>query len=283
MKYEYVETITKSNIKLNGMMINNNNDKCVLYIPGMGASFFDSDFARSLMTYLANNNYDFIFGHNQGSFQIISYKYLREDGKWKNKILGTTFEDYNECINDIDAWIKYAESLGKKEIILIGHSRGCNKIVSYLSRKKAPAVSKIVLLSPQDMSNFNDLEMHIGMYEESKKNVEDGNENKLLEKRFLDFAYVSSKVYLDIVDNIDANNIPYKLIKGDFKQFEKIDKDILVVIGTKDGGENSKKYMEEVCKHSKKCQYALINDANHTYDNKFEELNKVLLDYLEKK
>lgn len=280
MKYEFVEVITKNNIKLPGMVTDNGNKKCIIYVPGMTGNFFESEFIRNLAAKTSEKGYDFIFSHNQGSFQIMDYKYLREDGKWKSKTIGTAFEDFEECLNDIQAWIDYAISIGKEEIILIGHSKGCNKIVYYLSKNDNSKISKVILLSPQDVANFNDLEFHAGMHEEAIKNIEEGYPDKLLTKKFLGFAYLSSKEYLEVVDSNIVNNLPYKLLRDDFSQFEKNNKETLVVIGTKDGGENSDKYMKEICKHAPNCSYRLIEDGNHTYDNKFDELNEVILQFI---
>lgn len=282
MKYEYIEVLNKSNIKLNGMMINNNKDKCIVFIPGFASNFFNCGFARFLMNNLSSD-YDFMFTHNQGSFQIMNYKHLLDTGKWENKIIGSAFEDFNECIFDLDAWVNYAASLNKKEIILIGHSRGCNKIVHYLANLDNNLIKRVILLSPKDLSEFDSLDMHKGMHEEAIKNINESNENKLLNNKFLNFAYVSSKEYLDLVDSDLTNNIPYLLKRGNFNEFEKINKELFVIIGTKDGGQYSQKYMEEICKHSKNCIYRLIEDADHMYNHYYEKLYEYISEYLIKK
>lgn len=72
MNFEFVETLTKQNIKLFGCLENNNNNnnkKCILYIPGLAGNFFESVFPREISEESINNGYDFLYSHNQGSFQ----------------------------------------------------------------------------------------------------------------------------------------------------------------------------------------------------------------------
>ena len=85
-----------------GCLSKNNNKKCILYIPGLTGNFFESKFPREIADESIKRGYDFLFSHNQGSFQIIDFPFLREDGKLKSKTKGATYEKFEDCVFDID-------------------------------------------------------------------------------------------------------------------------------------------------------------------------------------
>lgn len=282
MKYEYVEVQTEERITLFGFMQKKEgNKKCILYIPGLAGNFFESKFARIFGNLCVERGYDFLFSHNQGSFQIMDFAYLREDGKIKSKTKGSAYEKFEDSKYDIDAWIKYIKTLGYKEIILLCHSMGCNKIVYYLNQYSYKEISNVILLAPQDNVNFKNLDMHKGLLEEAKKNIDLGQPDKLLSKKFLGFCVMSSQTYYDEITNPIINNIPYKTVNGDFTMLKNINLPIFVLIGTDDGGEQSLEYMKKVADCCINGKYDVIEDANHNFKNKELETSEKIFDYLE--
>lgn len=280
MKFEYVEVMTEQNIKLFGCLSSNKNKSCILYIPGLSGNFFEAKFARMLGKKAIECNYDFLFSHNQGSFQIMEFPYLRSDGKLKSITKGSAYEKFEDSVYDIDAWINYLKERKYEEIIAVCHSMGCNKIVYYLNQKPNNPISKVILLSPQDNVNFGNLEMHQGLLEEAIKNIKNGEGNKILSKKFLGFCLMSSETYYNEITNKNINNIPYKTENGDFSLIALIEKPIYLVIGTDDGGEKSLEYMKKIADNCKNAKYDIVKDANHTYKGKEEELIELIFDYL---
>lgn len=282
MNFEFVETFTEQNIKLFGCLSQKNNKKCILYIPGLTGNFFESKFPREIGKKCIEKGYDFLFSHNQGSFQIIEFPFLREDGKLKSKTKGATYEKFEDCVYDIDAWVEYLDKLGYKEIILLCHSMGCNKIVYYLNQRNNCKISKVILLSPQDNVNFSKLDMHSGLLEEAEENIKKGEPEKILSKKFLGFCFMSSETYYQEITNKNINNIPYKTPNGDFSLLNTIDKPIYIIIGSDDIGENGEEYMQKVIDNCQNAKYAILADANHNFKNKESELNEMIFDYLDK-
>lgn len=280
MNFKFVETMTKQNIKLFGCLSKNNNKKCILYIPGLTGNFFESKFPREIADESIKRGYDFLFGHNQGSFQIIDFPFLREDGKLKSKTKGATYEKFEDCVFDIDGWIEFLEKLDYEEIVVLCHSMGCNKIVYYLNQNISNKISKVILLAPQDNVNFSKLEMHEGLLEEAMENIKNGNPEKLLSKKFLGFCLMSSETYYQEITNKNINNIPYKTPNGDFSLVQAIDKPMYILIGSEDIGENGKEYMEKVIDNCQNAKYDIIADANHNFKNKETELIEFIFNYL---
>ena len=282
MNFEFVETMTEQNIKLFGCLSKNNNKKCILYIPGLTGNFFESKFPREISKESIKKGYDFLFSHNQGSFQIIEFPFLREDGKLKSKTKGATYEKFEDCIYDIDAWIKFLEELNYEEIVVLSHSMGCNKIVYYLNNRENSKISKVILLAPQDNINFSNLEMHKGLLDEAIQNIKDNEPEKILSKKFLGFCLMSSQTYYQEITNKNINNIPYKTENGDFSLIKSIEKPIYIIIGEEDIGENGEQYMQRVVSNCKNATYNILSEANHNFKNKEKELNKLIFNYLNK-
>jgi hypothetical protein len=61
--------------------------------------------------------------------------------------VGGSIEDFTECILDIAAAVRFAKELGD-EVMLQGHSHGCEKVLHYVQTTSAG--HPIVLLSPSD-------------------------------------------------------------------------------------------------------------------------------------
>ncbi len=282
MNFEYVETITKQNIKLFGCLSRKNNDKCILFVPGLSGNFFETKFTRYITQLCIENGYDFLFSHNQGSFQVIELPYLNSEGKFKSIIKGAAYEKFEDCLYDIDSWVQYLDNLGYKKIILLCHSLGCNKVIYYLSKINNDKISKVILLAPQDNVNFSKLDIHKGLLEEATINIKNGYSDKILSKKFLGFCLMSSETYFQEITNKTINNIPYKSNNGDFSALNSIRKEMYIIIGSKDVGENGDNYMKKIVKNCYNAKYNIIFDANHNFKNKETQLAKLIIDYLKK-
>ena len=86
---------------------------------------------------LEQNGISFVYAHNSGAFQIM-------DLPSKNKTRsGLTFEMFDNCVEDLQAYVDFAKEQGYKKIILGGHSYGCNKVVYYLYKTSAKTLTGI--------------------------------------------------------------------------------------------------------------------------------------------
>jgi len=280
MNFEFVETMTKQKIKLFGCFKRKNNNKCILYIPGISSNFFNCKLARILGENSVDNGYDFLFSHNQGSFQIMDYPVILENGEVKTTLKGSAYEKFEDCVYDIDAWLNYLYKFNYEEIVIVCHSLGCKKAIYYLNQIPNNKVSKIVMLAPKDSVNFSNLDIHKGLLEEAKNNIDLGEGEKLLSKKFLGFNLMSSETYYQHITNPVINNIPYETVNGDFSMLNNIEKPIYVLIGSKDLGENNEEYMKLITRNCINGKYTVIKDANHNFKNKEDELVSYILKYL---
>ena len=242
MQYEYIEVKTDQNIFLNGFYARAGNKACVLFVPGFAGNFLENPFVLVLAEECFHNQMDFVCAHNQGSFQIMSFPYLKEDGKLSSVLKGAAYEHLEDCVYDLKAWFDFVKDY--ETVYLMAHSLGCNKVVHFLQNTKPANLKKVVLLAPQDNAGFFDLPIHAGMVDEAKENIKAGRSNKLLTKKLLDFCVISSETCLDFAKNIKFNNIPYKTPNGDMSALKEITWPTLTLIGSKED-KKAAEYMQK--------------------------------------
>ncbi len=274
MNLNYIEIINSDKVCLYGLYSGKKNKTCIIYIPGLGATFSSSIISKKINEFCQKSNCDFLFAANQGS-NLMS-EILVYDDKTSCKNGGASYENYNNWFSDMDAWFDYLKNY--EEIIVIAHSLGCNKIVDYISKKKIKNVRKIFLLSPQDLNYLVNLDKHKGLYEEAVFN-HSNNDNKLLSKLFLGFCYLSTETYLDFCENKKINNIPY-LTDKDFSIIKSIDIPIFIIIGSNDKKISLENELIALCDDCKNVSYKIIIDANHNYNNKEEELMNLIFNMI---
>lgn len=66
-------------------------------------------------------------------------------------LIGGSLERFQDSLFDIQGTIDYVKKLGYKNIILEGHSYGCNKVLYYYNKIEDNSIKKIVLLAPCDI------------------------------------------------------------------------------------------------------------------------------------
>ncbi len=268
---------TKDNMRL--PMIHFNSPKkniCVIFIHGMCQTIIDNYFAIVCGKILSDNNIGFIYEHNRG--HSIENDILMKNGNYSR--CGCMYELFEDCLLDIDLAIAKAIELGYKNIILMGHSFGCNKLIYYYY-KKNPNILGLILASAPDMmglhlyrqKNYNEL------LKEAKENINEGNPKKLLSDLIEEYMYMSSDTYYNwFKENSNLDNLPVMGYSENWYQFEKINVPIL----TFSGSEETDNYLhldllKEKAINCKKFDYKYINDANHFYINKEEEIGNLIL------
>lgn len=131
---------TEDDLRLQGVhyIPSEKGDLCVLVVHGMSGNILENYWAHVLGEKLAKSGIGCVYGHNRGYNHIndIVTKERLEGGGYKTRRIGATYERFEECVFDIDVWLKECRSLGYKRLVLLGHSLGCNKTVYYFSKKK---------------------------------------------------------------------------------------------------------------------------------------------------
>lgn len=123
--------------------------KIIINVHGSGGNFYE-DYITRFAPEFTHNGLAFLAFNNRGSAS--TKKFTRGTEKI---MIGNEKEIFDECVFDIQGAINHAKSLGFTEIIIQGHSLGCNKVVWYSVQKKFDG--RLILLAPCDVVNLSRL------------------------------------------------------------------------------------------------------------------------------
>ncbi len=257
----------------------NEKDICVIFIHGMCQTIIDNYFSTVWGNILAENIIGFLYEHNRG--HSIENDTLMKDGSFAR--YGCMYETFEDCIYDIDLAISKAKELGYKRFILMGHSYGCNKSIYYYY-KKHPEVLGMILASAPDMVGLQLLRQkdYSQLIKEAKENIDNGNPTKILSNLIEDYMYMSSGTYYNwFHKNSNLDNLPVTANSNNWNQFETIDVPILTFSGANET--DNYLHLDFLKNKAKNCsdfEYKIINNTNHFYVNKEEEIGYLILNWI---
>ena len=227
--------------------IGNPKDICVIFIHGMCQTIIDNYFAAVCGKILSENNIGFLYEHNRG--HSIENDILMRDGSYKR--YGCMYEIFEDCLLDIDLAIKKAKELGYKRFILMG---------LHLYRQ----------------TDYKEL------IKEAKENIDSGNPNKILSNIVEDYMYMSSQTYYNwFNEKSNLDNLPVMSYSENWYQFETIDVPILTFSGSNET--DNYLHLDLLKNKAKGCndfKYKIIDNTNHFYKDKEEEIGYLVLDWI---
>jgi len=261
---------------------------CVIYIHGMAENLVEDSFARTWAKTLAEQNVGFLYGHTRGHSQI-NYIINRNGERVR---YGTAYEVFDDCLADIDLFVKKAQELGYQDIVLLGHSLGCNKAIFYMSKQGSDNknIKGVVLASPPDMVGLEKMPKYQDNYKEllneAKTNVKNGQPRRILRSEIWGEYELSSQTYLSFYqDGIHADNLPILRNPDKFPQLEKIAVPILAFMGESDDIKIRSLHedlalIKEKAINCPDFTTKIVAGANHYYYEKEQETVDVIFDWL---
>ena len=255
-------------------------DKIVIHVHGLNGNFYENKFLDILSKVYTDKKYAFLTFNNRGKDYISEF--TRGD---ESVIIGGSLERFKDCLLDIQGVINWVREKGYKEIILEGHSYGCNKVLYYYNNTKDNSIKQIVLLAPCDITfetkKFLSEEEYKKAKEESTRLV---NENK--EKELIDFSIMANgkisagTYYYDFLPGGENDFIRYSDGKnGESTILNSIDIPVLIVFGNVDECVLTQPIdiVESYLNNNiSNCNIQIIEGANHYYTGKYEELGQII-------
>jgi pimeloyl-ACP methyl ester carboxylesterase len=282
MKQELVRINSMDNIEMVGILYEpeEKSNKIVIHVHGLCGNFYENRFLDILAKTYTDKGISFLTFNNRGVNYISDLR--KENG---TELIGGCYERFIDSLLDIEGAINFVKEKGYTNIILEGHSYGCNKVAYYYSQKKDKNISKIVLLAPCDIPRECEKFLSKAEYEKAKEEstrlVNEGKENELI-----DFSVNSNGViaagtyYNDFLPNGENDFIRYVDGKnGKSEVFNNIDIPVLVIFGDVDECvltediETIKGYLNN---NIKNCNIQIIKGANHSYTDKYGELGRTI-------
>ena len=289
-----IDFLATDGIILNGLLYETDkkSNKVILAVHGMSSNCFKK--RDEVISSFANNSGIAYFCFNNRGSELAKYIRKNIDGKNEKILGGTTYEDVLEGYEDIVGAILKLKELGYDEIYLQGHSLGCTKIVYTYNELKTDNdellknIKGIILLSLIDIPKAlkiylgNKFENYISLAEEKEKA---GLGKELMPKDAF-IHTICVKTFLRYArDNKDIDFAKY----GEDTQLETLNEiDVPIFMRWGNNNEMIVQKAEELVSivsnilqnPNKDIDY--IDEADHGYTDKEEELAKQIVNFLQK-
>lgn len=282
MKQKLVRLNSTDNIEMVGILYEpeQKSNKIVVHIHGLCGNFYENRFLDILAKTYTDKGTSFLTFNNRGTNFISE---LLKGNEFE--VIGGCYEKFTDSLLDIEGAINYVKEIGYNEIILEGHSYGCNKVSYYYSKMKDETINKIILLAPcdipQECVKFLSKEEYKIAKEESTRLVSEGKANELIDFSVNANGKIAAGTYYDdFLPGGESDFIKYRDgIDGKSNLLNSIDIPLLVVFGDKDECvltqdiEIVKGYLNN---NIKNCNIQIIKGADHSYTDKYEKLGKII-------
>lgn len=227
------------------------------------------------------SNADFFTMNNRGMSFLTRFE---RKGRKKSTTIGGARERFQDCEKDIKGAIDAMAKAGYRNIILMGHSTGCQKITYYQYKTRDSRVKALVLLGPVDdynltrkqlKRNFNKAVKVANHMVKTGKGSEITPEwiSRLTARRFLSYA--------------DSSRIESRLFNYDssLKEFSTIVVPVLAVFGSKEEYVSTKSVKQclgllKERTSSERYDSLIIDGANHGFDGKERELSLAVVKWI---
>lgn len=235
---QIVKTTTSDNHIFSGLYSKADNSKgIIIHIHGMAASIYSNSFYSKMHEKYAENGWSFVVGEHRGTHSVVDF--ASSDGSVKT--CGNTFEIFEDCVIDIQAWIDWAKAQGYSKILLQGHSLGCSKIAYYLANQQND-VAAAIWLSPTDIKGRHAMSKNKiknqEQLEEAQQLVIANKGRALLTDLYQGWATLSAQTVLSLFgENSNSHIFYYPEMDLSLNQvLSKINIPVLAFTGTTDHG-----------------------------------------------
>jgi pimeloyl-ACP methyl ester carboxylesterase len=282
MRYPIVKTTTPDHLELFGLLFEPQGEKdaILINIHGTSGCFYVEEYTSFLAEELPPLGIGVLFTNNRGSHVMEA---------WQNS--GAALEMFEDCVLDIDAWIRFALDAGYRRVILQGHSLGTEKVVYYLNRgNDARKVSALILLGVSD-SFGNQAAIAkafpVDPMTEAKRLVAEGRGEQFLTSIWRPHGGAVPKSAASYLNFFSPGSELSKALplrqRGGLSYYRRIQMPILVVVGGFDPFTciPVKDALALLAKENGRTLAKLIPDADHDFSGKGKELAGAIKEFLQ--
>ncbi|MBE6472288.1 MAG: alpha/beta fold hydrolase [Coriobacteriaceae bacterium] len=253
-------------------------DTVLIAITGIHGNFYSNPFYVNFGETLNAGGIDFVYAQTCDAFGQIDTTDWRTGGR---VVIGSQTEDFGDAVEDVKAYVDWADQRGYTHIYLGGHSLGANKVIRYLSQTHDPRVERFVLLSPANMTY-----MTSGTTEREKATVREymasGRAEEMLPFALMGWAPCVARTAHQWLFEPTLNNA-HTEPDGDFSQAEAITHTGMLLVGTYDNFTKGdpRAFLQNINSHmptAAENELVFVERTGHTYQMKEQEVADVLLE-----
>lgn len=253
----------------------------VIAITGIHGNFYSNPFYVNFGETFNRVGIDFIYAQTRNAFGKIP---IINHLTGQPEHIGSFNEDFNDAVGDVRAYVDFAEKQGYKNIILVGHSLGANKVIRYLSENNDERVAKFILLSP---ANIQHLTSSVTREQRAfvKAQIQNGKGDEMLPFELFGWLPAQANtayqwLFSDILDNVHLES------DKDFSQIAKIRHTGALLIGTFDRFTygDPKAFLQNINDHFPNANantLIFIENTGHTYQQKEQAVADKLADLVQ--
>lgn len=286
---QIVRVKTKDGLELSGLLSEpSQKDTIIVHTHGMSGDFYTNPYYPQMHQMYPENNIAFLAGENRGTHSVVQFN--STEGI---KNIGNTYEIFEECMHDIEAWVNLARELGYKKIYLQAHSLGPSKVAYYINTVKPKDIAGLLFISPSDMLGLvydpEGKEDHTILYPEAKKLVDEGKPKQLLSQPLWGEYKLSAGTYVNFFRDT-SNTAIFNYGRPDlgWDAVNKITLPVLAITGTKDDGivpcmepHKAMETLEKELKSSPKVKTVVYEGAEHSFEGFEERIVKEVISFIE--
>lgn len=257
-------------------------DTVVIAITGIHGNFYSNPFYYNIGETLSAKGIDFIYAQTRNAFGQIPIHNAKTGEK---EMIGSFNEDFNKTIEDVSAYVDFAEQQGYEQIILAGHSLGANKVIHYLSSTQDKRADKFILLSPANVTHLTNF---VGEQERAvvKHYVANGWGQKMLPFELFGWLPCVADTAHQWLFSDTLNNMHVEADR-DFSQVQAVSHSGALLIGTLDRFTYGDPcgFLHNINRHfpkSEQNELIFIEGTGHTYQQKEQQVADRLLALVQK-
>lgn len=283
MQGELSRIITQKKFILNALFFGPKKPKNIfIHVHGLAGNLFSH---TDLFEKIIDKDTGVLAFNNRGSSLFTRVKKINSRAKkgYTTFTIGAAHEVFIDCVDDIAGAIKYAKSLGAKNIFLIGHSTGCQKIIYYLSKNPKEKIKGAILLAPMsdyaDVINKKNGNKFAKALAFAKKMFKEGRKQEVMPAHIWPFM-VDAQRFLSLYTKDSIEEIFTYASGKQPKILQKVSSPILVVLAEKDEYRDRpvKKIASWFANNiiSKKYLIKIIKNSNHSFFSHESEVSKLI-------
>ncbi|HEX8617713.1 MAG TPA: alpha/beta fold hydrolase [Thermoanaerobaculia bacterium] len=264
-------------------------DRAAIFLHGTGgASVFESKRTNKLAEVFTRGGIAYFPFNNRGAHL------MRRLGNVQG---GMAYERIRDCVFDIDGAIRELRARGYRDITLIGHSTGANKVAVYDFYKERVQAKRYVLLAGGDDTGLLYDQLGGRRFDAALKKAREqirAKRGEELVPRAISALPMSWTSFFDMANpDGDYNVFPFLEVlrnvrlsrKPRFRHLRGIRKPTLILYGENDEycfGDVPRcvQILDEALGPKPNIELAILKDADHGFGGKEEELGELLVEWI---
>ena len=268
--------------------------RVIVFLHGTGGgSVFTARRTNILGEEITRRGFAFLAFDNRGSHLVRRLRYSRSGPKRRDELGGMGFELIRDAVADIEGVVRFLRRRGYRDITLVGHSTGANKIAVYDFYTKRNLVQRYVLFAGADDAGLMHEQLGARRFHSALARARERRRSPDFVPRSISSLPMSWRAFHDMVNpDGDYNVFPFLEAMGRvklsrkplFRHLRAIRKPSFMIYGERDeycfgDVRGCVASMAKVLPPN--FEFVIVKDADHGFGEREDELAGLITDWAE--